>query len=165
MQGFGTLLASNWMIVALANIGGVISLCVLTLVAFKRARSLLVDIWTTSVRKALEARRLQYRRKVAESAEDVHIFLTHVVTNSVCAILLTFPLLIFGLVPGLLQSVEPGKVIPKIFPAIFTVISCVTNLAAVTLLADLLNLAREVRAIRSRRASRQLQPRAVEAEI
>lgn len=165
MQGFGTLLASNWMIVALANIGGVISLCVLTLVAFKKVRSLLVDIWTTSIRKALEARRLQYRRKVAESADDVHIFLTHVVTNSVYAILLTFPLLIFGLVPGLLQSVGPEKVIPKIFPTVLVAISCVTNLAAVSLLADLLNLAREVRAIRSWRISRKLEPLAAEAEI
>jgi hypothetical protein len=155
VQGFGTLLSSNWIIVAAANVGGVVSLCLLIIVAFKKAKALLKDVWATSIAKTIQSRKAQYRRRTVECSTDLHIYMAYIVTHSVYVLLLTFPLLIFGLLPSLMQSFVPHKTTasPVIF-YILTAISFVTNITAVALLADLVSLSVEVRIFRSHQRMR-----------
>lgn len=78
MQSIGGMLSSNQIVVALANLGGVIGLLILVVAALKKAQQFARSAWEGSIKSALTLMRFRLAKRVIWCARDLHIFVVEI---------------------------------------------------------------------------------------
>jgi len=74
MNGLGSFFTSNWLFVALANIGGVAGLVILIGTSLKYVYRFCSSIWQNNLSITISRYKMAGRRSVALSARDMHVY-------------------------------------------------------------------------------------------
>lgn len=97
MGGFGTLLATNPGVVALANLGGLVGLGLILWALGKRLTEFAMSVHKNRIRGAIKESKLKRRRFVRLLASDLHLFIITFIGRGL-AILMSQVVLIVGMV-------------------------------------------------------------------
>ena len=87
MQSIGGLLSNNQVVVALANLGGVIGLFMLLVAALKWTQQFVRSVWEGNVKSALRLMHFRIAKRIIWCARDMHVFVAEIMQRLLSAAL------------------------------------------------------------------------------
>lgn len=109
MNSIGTIFASNAIVVALANLGGLIGLLIVVWSILSRLLRIAKDAWHRNIRVALRRARMRRRRVARVAASDIVIFVSILTQRAAICFLLVMSLVLVSAMPD--QAPPPSATI------------------------------------------------------